>query len=285
MAGTRRPSDVAEGDETRRQGGVDRQAVPVVRRRAIELLLPPRAIVVSTGDRRGGVRADPRGDRGQPDARRAIDHRRGAAEGEERGEPEEGAPHHQAQRLAGAAQVAGEAPTGAGLDVACEQGERALGGRRDARLLRSRRLVSPDGDHRLLGPDDRWVAAVEDRVAKIAAAALEDALRAREIDPAKNELTLRSDNGLVFGAKPFVKVVRRYGLDQEYITPYTPEQNGMIERFFGTLKSECVWQHRFQDRDQAFDEIARWIDRYHTERPHSALGYLTPAEFREKLAA
>ena len=93
------------------------------------------------------------------------------------------------------------------------------------------------------------------------------------------------DNGLVFGAKPFVKVVRRYGLDQEYITPYTPEQNGMIERFFGTLKSECVWQHRFRDRDHAFDEIARWLDRYHADRPHSALGYLTPVEYREKLAA
>lgn len=96
---------------------------------------------------------------------------------------------------------------------------------------------------------------------------------------------MRSDNGLVFGAKAFVKVVRRYGLDQEYITPYTPEQNGMIERFFGSLKAECVWLHRFEDRDHAFAVISRWMDKYHEERPHSALGYLTPAEYREKLAA
>jgi len=122
-------------------------------------------------------------------------------------------------------------------------------------------------------------------VAKVAAAALEDALRERRIDETGSGLVLRSDNGLVFGAKPFVKVVRRYGLDQEYITPYTPEQNGMIERFFGTLKSECVWRHRFRDRDHAFVVIARWMDRYHTERPHSALGYLTPTEDRETLAA
>jgi len=80
-------------------------------------------------------------------------------------------------------------------------------------------------------------------------------------------------------------VVRRYGLDQEYITPYTPEQNGMIERFFGSLKAECVWLHRFQNRDQAFAVIGRWIDKYHDERAHSALGYLTPNEYREKLAA
>ena len=72
-------------------------------------------------------------------------------------------------------------------------------------------------------------------VAKIAAATLEDALRSRKVDPAANDLTLRSDNGLVFGAKPFVKVVRRYGLDQEYITPYTPEQNRMIEQPDGEM--------------------------------------------------
>ena len=122
-------------------------------------------------------------------------------------------------------------------------------------------------------------------VAKVAAAALEEALRGRGIDAEANELTLRSDNGLVFGAKSFVKVVARYQLDQEYITPYTPEQNGMIERFFGSLKAECVWLHRFRDRDHAFAVIGRWIDKYHDERPHSALGYLTPSEYRERLAA
>ena len=82
-----------------------------------------------------------------------------------------------------------------------------------------------------------------------------------------------------------MKVVRCYGLDQEYITPYTPEKNGMIERFFGTLKRECGWQHRFLYRDDAFAAIAKWMDRYHAERPHSALGYLMPVEYREKLAA
>lgn len=122
-------------------------------------------------------------------------------------------------------------------------------------------------------------------IAGIAAAALEDALRDRGIGSGHAPLILRSDNGLVFGAKVFVRVVRRYGLVQEYITPYSPEQNGMIERFFRTLKEECVWQHRFVSRDHAFAVIAHWLERYDTERPHSALGYLTPKEYREQLAA
>jgi putative transposase len=85
----------------------------------------------------------------------------------------------------------------------------------------------------------------------------------------------------VFGAKVVVNVVRRYGLDQEYITPYWPEQNGMIARFFRTPKEECLSHHRFISGDEAFSVIAAWLEKYHTERPHSALGYLTPREFAD----
>ncbi len=63
-------------------------------------------------------------------------------------------------------------------------------------------------------------------VAKVAAAALEEALRTRGINPEHDDLTSRSDNGFVFGAKPIVAIVNCYVLDREYITPYTPEQNG-----------------------------------------------------------
>jgi len=79
-----------------------------------------------------------------------------------------------------------------------------------------------------------------------------------------------SRNGLVFRAKAFVRVARRYGVSQEYITPYSPEQNGMIEHFFKTPKEECVWLHRFRDRDHAFAVIAAWLERYDAARPHSA---------------
>jgi len=96
---------------------------------------------------------------------------------------------------------------------------------------------------------------------------------------------LRSDNGLIFQSRRFRQACRDYRLQQEFITPYTPEQNGMIERFFKSLKEECVWLHRFRDRDHAFAVIAAWLERYDAERPHSALGYLTPKEYREKLAA
>jgi putative transposase len=122
-------------------------------------------------------------------------------------------------------------------------------------------------------------------VSKNAAMALEEALLSRKSECCLSDLTLRSDNGLIFGSKAFVAVAKACGVTQEYITPYTPEQNGLIERFFRTLKEDCVWQHNFKNRDEAFRVISDWLDVYHTERPHSALGYKTPAEYKQQLKA
>ncbi len=69
-------------------------------------------------------------------------------------------------------------------------------------------------------------------------------------------------------------------MPQEFITPYTPEQNGLIERFFRSLKEECTWQHNFSSFRQARRVIRRWIDWYNAERPHQALDYMSPSEFR-----
>lgn len=93
------------------------------------------------------------------------------------------------------------------------------------------------------------------------------------------EMTIRHDNGLVFGSRQYVRTVRAYGLTQEYIAPYTPEQNGLCERFIRTFKEECCWQHRFGSIEDARRVIAAWVHKYNTRRPHSALGYKTPDEF------
>jgi putative transposase len=61
---------------------------------------------------------------------------------------------------------------------------------------------------------------------------------------------------------------------------YTPEQNGLIERFFRSLKEECVWQHNFASFAEARSAITQWIEWYDAERPYWALGYRSPRQFR-----
>ncbi len=93
---------------------------------------------------------------------------------------------------------------------------------------------------------------------------------------------LRSDNGLIFTSRRFQEACRFYRLSQEFITPYTPEQNGLIERFFRSLKEECVWQHNFESFAEAKATIRGWIVWYNERRPHQALGYRSPVQFRQE---
>ena len=91
---------------------------------------------------------------------------------------------------------------------------------------------------------------------------------------------LRSDNGLIFQSRRFRQACQDYRLQQEFITPYTPEQNGVIERFFRSLKEECIWQHVFQTCEETRRVIRDWLRWYNEERPHQALGYRSLVQYR-----
>lgn len=102
------------------------------------------------------------------------------------------------------------------------------------------------------------------------------------VRPTGETPVLRSDNGLVFLSRRFREAGTFYRLAQEYITPYTPEQNGLIERFFRSFKEECVWQQNFTHFAEARRAVRAWLAWYNSERPHQALGYLNPQEYRAK---
>jgi putative transposase len=132
-------------------------------------------------------------------------------------------------------------------------------------------------DRELLG----WEFALRGR-AKGAERAIEEACIARfgTLRPDGATPVVRSDNGLIFQSRRFRAACRDYRLTQEFITPYTPEQNGMIERFFRSLTEECVLQHSFRNFTEARAAIRQWIEWYNVGRPHQSLGYKSPREYR-----
>jgi putative transposase len=83
---------------------------------------------------------------------------------------------------------------------------------------------------------------------------------------------------LVFASCSFTALVRSYGLRQEFITPHSPEQNGLVERVIRTLKEQCVHRHRFEPLQHASRLIGDGIHFYNHRRPHQALNMKTPAE-------
>jgi putative transposase len=121
--------------------------------------------------------------------------------------------------------------------------------------------------------------------AKTAERALEEALLARfgTLRSAPANMLLRHDNGLVFGSRQYRAVVSDYGLKQEYITPYTPQQNGLCERFIKTFKEEFCWRNRLQSIEQARLKLRAWIHHYNHHRPHQALKYKSPNQYHQHL--
>ena len=61
--------------------------------------------------------------------------------------------------------------------------------------------------------------------------------------------------------------------------------NAVMESFFGTLKAECA-THRFATRQEARQQIFQFIEIwYNRQRLHSSLGYISPAEYEQKLSS
>ena len=55
-----------------------------------------------------------------------------------------------------------------------------------------------------------------------------------------------------------------------------------IESFNGSFRDECLNMNWFMSLEDARDKVERWRRDYNEFRPHSALTYLTPAEFALK---
>jgi putative transposase len=87
---------------------------------------------------------------------------------------------------------------------------------------------------------------------------------------------------LIFQSRRFRQACRDDRLAQEFITPYTPQQNGLIERFFRSLKEECIWQHQFGSFKEARERIDTWMRWYNDERPHQSLQYQSPRQYRQQ---
>jgi putative transposase len=89
------------------------------------------------------------------------------------------------------------------------------------------------------------------------------------------------DNGPEFIGRALAQWADTHGVRLHFITPGKPVQNAYIESFHGRFRDECLNEAWFLSLSDARRIIEAWRQDYNTVRPHSALGYLTPAEFEQ----
>ena len=89
---------------------------------------------------------------------------------------------------------------------------------------------------------------------------------------------IRSDNGSGYISKEFKIVLAENGLGHHRIKPHCPEENGLIERMYRTLREELDGE-ALTNLLEAEKVFARVVRRYNEQRLHSALGFLTPADY------
>ena len=88
-----------------------------------------------------------------------------------------------------------------------------------------------------------------------------------------------SDNGTELTSNAVLSWAGEAGIDWHTIAPGKPTHNGTVESFNGRMRDELLNETLFTSLAHAREAVAAWADDYNAERPHSALGYATPAAY------
>lgn len=91
--------------------------------------------------------------------------------------------------------------------------------------------------------------------------------------------TIKIDNGSEFISKAMDRWAYEHGVELDFSRPSTPTDNAEVESFNGRFRQECLNAHWFLSLADAQSKIGDWRTYYNEVRPHSALQWMTPAEF------
>jgi len=92
-----------------------------------------------------------------------------------------------------------------------------------------------------------------------------------------------SDQGVQYAASEYVALLHAAQVAVSMADVGAAWQNGYAERLMRTIKEEEVYLSEYVDYHDALSQLGRFLDDvYMHKRIHSALGYLTPAEFESQ---
>ncbi|MFD2515954.1 IS3 family transposase [Pontibacter locisalis] len=137
----------------------------------------------------------------------------------------------------------------------------------------------------ILDPADRkvvgWALCETMEAEETTVAAFRMAVRNR---PLSGTLLFHSDRGVQYACSAFRQQLEGIPVVQSMSRKGNCWDNAVAESFFKTLKTELVYHYKFSTRQEARLAVFEYIEGfYNRERRHSALGYLTPSQYEERL--
>ena len=97
-----------------------------------------------------------------------------------------------------------------------------------------------------------------------------------------SKIKLRSDNGPQFISRQLANSIKHLPIDQEFIRPGTPQQNGHIESFHNTVRKLVTDRYNFTDLMQAREIFKGFYQSYNHKRIMKAILHCSPSEFLQK---
>jgi len=148
-----------------------------------------------------------------------------------------------------------------------------------------------DRDER--GRSLKWLSVVDEFTRECLALEVERSIPAAGVVEALTDLFMirgvprhvRSDNGPEFIADEIRRLASLTGVENLYIEPGAPWENGYAESFHSRLRDELLNAELFVDVRDARALAAAWKNEYNHRRPHSSLGYVPPAMFAARCEA
>jgi putative transposase len=147
-------------------------------------------------------------------------------------------------------------------------------------------------DRTTTGSQLKWLSIVDEYTRECLALKVARSITSEDVIDTLAELfamrgvpkCVRSDNGPEFIAQAIRGWLDRVDVEALYIEPGSPWENGYAESFHSRLRDEFLALEVFESLSAAKRLTRQWRDDYNHHRPHSSLGYVTPAEFAARCA-